>query len=152
MFEIIRLEDKTKQSIHHKILSGIPVRRGFRKKTFCEKEYASDPGDFGRGIYYDTNYYRAKTYGEVIKSILKLTNPIVLSSGEAYEIAEKFQTVRLNDDWYTQNNSQDSMRARLNNAQKMTEFFLNQGYDGLASVNTRMGSIEIVDYTPYIEG
>lgn len=150
MFEIIRLEDKTKQSILNKIISGIPVRRGIRK-IFCSREYTSDPGDFGRGVYYDTNYHRAKTYGEVTKSILKLTNPIVLSSGEAYEIAEKFQTVRLNDDWYTQNNSQDSMQARLSNAQKMTEFLLNQGYDGLASVNTRMGSIEIVDYRPYIE-
>jgi hypothetical protein len=132
-----------------KILSGIPVRRGFRK-IFCERDYLSDPGDFGRGIYYDTNYHRAKTYGEVAKSILKLTNPIVLSSSEAYEIAEKFQTVRLHDDWYTQNNSQDSMQARLNNAQRMTEFLINQGYDGLASVNIKMGSIEIVDYRPYI--
>jgi hypothetical protein len=151
MFKVISLEDKTKQSIRLKIISGIPVRRGIRK-IFWEREYISDPGDFGRGIYYDTNYHRAKTYGEVTKSILKLTNPIVLSSSEAYEIAEKFQTVRLTDDWYTQNNSQDSMQARLNNAQKMTEFLLNQGYDGLASVNTRMGSIEIVDYRPYIEG
>ena len=151
MFKIIRLEDKTKQSIRHRILSGIPVRRGFRK-IFCEREYISDPGDFGRGIYYDTNYHRAKTYGEVAKSILKLTNPIVLSSGEAYEIAEKFQTVRLHDDWYAQNNSQDSMQARINNAQKMTEFLINQGYDGLASINVKMGSIEIVDYRPYIEG
>lgn len=81
-----------------------------------------------------------------------MTNPIVLSSSEAYEIAEKFQTVRLHDSWYMQNDSQDSMKARLNNAQKMTEFLLNQGYDGLASVNTKMGSIEIVDYRPYIEG
>jgi hypothetical protein len=44
------------------------------------------------------------------------------------------------------------MQARLNNAQRMTEFLINQGYDGLASVNTKMGSIEIVDYRPYIEG
>ena len=150
MFEIVRLGDKTKQSIRFKILSGIPVRRGIRK-AFWSREYISDPGDFGRGIYYDTNYYRAKNYGEVTKGILKLTNPIVLSSSEAYEIAEKFQTVRLHDDWYTQNNSQDSMQARLINAQRMTEFLLNQGYDGLASVNTKMGSIEIVDYRPYIE-
>jgi hypothetical protein len=151
MFKTIRLEDKTKQSIRLKIISGISVRRGIHK-TFWEREYISDPGDFGRGIYYDTNYHRAKTYGEVTKSVLKLTNPIVLSSSEAYEIAEKFQTVRLNDDWYTKNNSQDSMRARLSNAKKMTEFLLNQGYDGLAAVNIKMGSIEIVDYRPYIEG
>jgi hypothetical protein len=145
---IIRLEDKTKKSIHNRIISGIPVRRGFRK-IFCERDYISDPGDFGRGIYYDTNYYRAKTYGEVTKSILKLTNPVVLSNGEAYEIAEEFQTVRLNDNWYEQNNFEDSMKARLSNARRMTEFFLNQGYDGLASVNIAMGSIEIVDYRPY---
>jgi hypothetical protein len=151
MFEVISLEDNTKQSIRLKIISGIPVRRGIRK-IFWEREYISDPGDFGRGIYYDTNYHRAKAYGEVTKSILKLTNPIVLSSSEAYEIAEKFQTVRLHDDWYTQNNSQDSMQARLINAQRMTEFLLNQGHDGLASVNIKMGSIEIVDYRPYIEG
>ena len=150
MFEIIRLDDKTKQSIKLRIVYGIPVRRGIRK-IFWSREYISDPGDFGRGVYYDTNYHRAKTYGEVTKSILKLTNPIVLSSSEAYEIAEKFQTVRLHDSWYMQNDSQDSMKARLNNAQKMTEFLLNQGYDGLAAVNTKMGSIEIVDYRPYIE-
>jgi hypothetical protein len=87
------LSEKTKDRLRNKIISGIPVRRGVRK-TSLNRGYMHDPGDFGRGIYYDTNYYRAKSYGEVIKGVVALNNPIVLSTREAYEIAENFQTVR----------------------------------------------------------
>lgn len=144
------LKEETRKVLYKRITSGISVRRGVR--SFGSKVYAHDPGDFGRGVYYDTNYYRAKSYGYVIKSIISLSNPIILSSSEAYDLADKFQTVRLSDEWYANNIGKNVDEARLINAQKMTEYILSLGYDGLAAVNVRFGGIEIVDYRPYKQG
>lgn len=150
----------TKRRVFDKITTeGMPVNRGVRPIR-SERGYATDPGDFGRGIYYDTSFHRAKSYGKVATSILKLKNPLVLTAKEAYALAEWFHTVKLDDDVIhrlaTQARSEgkrpeDTIREELvRNAKAMTDWMLSSGHDGLAAIGSG-GSIEIVDYRPYIK-
>jgi len=117
------------------------VYRGVRPKL-PGKEYASDPGDFGRGIYYTTNKSMARAYGidkkiETIK--LELKNPLQLTEEEAYDLAEKYNTLGHGVDEAT----------RIKNAERMTKDLLAQGYDGIISTDKR-GFKEIVDFRPYL--
>ena len=144
------ITDKTKQRIYEKATTtGIPVRRGTRPLR-VNKPYASDPGDFGRGIYYSTNWYHARSYAtrdeDVAKSIIKFNNPLVLSDEEAYNLADKFGTINLPDeDWKLP--YEQRIHKLLANAENMTRYMLKLGHDGLISVKKR--TLEIVDYRPY---
>jgi len=147
--------NETKEKLYDKITTdGIPVRRGTRpfKKG---KEYSTDTGDFGRGIYYTTNYYQAKQYGEISKSILKLQNPLIIDSQEAYQLSNKYNTVVIPDEEIlniiNQYGKDDLEKKReeikMRNAQQLTQDMLDDGYDGLVViVDSRM---EIIDYRPY---
>ena len=153
------ITEDTKRRIYEKITTvGISVKRG--QKDFLKHPFSSDPGDFGRGIYYDTNYQRAKTYGNVEISVIKLKNPIVLTDEEAYNLSDKFRTVRLSNDDYEKIGKEigfgpkkriERLNAQtqqlLKNAQAMTDFLLSQGYDGLVSIHKN--GLEVVDYRPY---
>lgn len=47
-----KITDDTKQRIYKKSTTiGIPARRGIRPAP-SNRPYATDPGDFGRGIYH----------------------------------------------------------------------------------------------------
>lgn len=139
--------------IYRKITTiGIPVRRGAKSKL--NQEYATDVGDFGRGIYYSTNYIVAKQYGPVEKSSIKFTNPLVISDEEAYEIATQYQTVRLSDkrelelfQQFGNRNKEIAKKEMLKNALHLTLDILENGHDGLVVVKN--GRLEIVDYRPW---
>lgn len=142
----LEMSQDTKLSIYKRITTrGIPVRRGIKRKRI-NLPFASDPGDFGRGIYYTTNYHNAKAYGPVEKSILKLQNPIVLSVEEAYQLADKYHTVHLPND-NVKRTTQEMLAQLVTNAETMTRAMISQGYDGLVAIHR--GRLEIVDYRPY---
>jgi hypothetical protein len=114
----------------------------------------TDAGDFGRGIYYSSSYHRALTYGLVEKSTIKFANPLVLTSSEAYKLADKFHTVRIPEEDIKVIAEKHPLGERsaaiqkqlLLNAQAMTDDVLSKGYDGLIAVGK---DLEIVDYRPY---
>jgi len=147
-----KVTEETKKRIYEKITTiGIPVRRGERPRY--HKEYASDPGDLGRGIYYDTNYHRAKSYGNVTKTNIKFKNPIVLTAREAYDLAGKFGTVKLTDDELMQfRDPDDRTNLLLQHAQALTDHMIKLGHDGMVCIHTDRYHLEIVDYRPYIKG
>lgn len=149
------ITDKTKKVVYNKITTiGISVRRGSRIKR-GGTSYQSDPGDFGRGIYYTTSYTRASTYGDVEKNTLKLKNPIVLSVDEAYALSEKYETVRLSEEKETElfnkvgrsGIRQARVDELLKNSQRLTDDLLAKGHDGLVSISPR-GEIEVVVFQP----
>lgn len=108
------------------------------------KEYASDAGDFGRGIYYTTSKARARVYSadkKIETFELELKNPLQLSEEEAYKLAEKYNTLGHGVD----------EKTRLKNAERMTRELLDQGHDGLIATSERIGTKEIVDFRPYQE-
>lgn len=136
--------------------TGLQVYRGTRKTT---KPFASDPGDFGRGIYYATRFHVAKHYGVVTKSVIKLSNPLILTVAEAYRLADFYQTVRLPDEewrelWVTlrqigRGHFLNAIQERqLQNAERFTRDMLAKGHDGLVVIH-KHGYLEVVDYRPY---
>lgn len=141
--------------------TGIPVRRGV--STHRPKlPYQTDPGDFGRGIYYTTNYYHALQYAKgerdkVSKEVIKFENPLVLDADEAYALANKYETIV--QDVSKAPEDLDSFKAwikknpytpevKLKNAERLTRDMIDQGYDGLIVIQRER--LEIVDYRPYI--
>jgi hypothetical protein len=98
----------------------------------------SDPGDFGRGIYWSTVKERAECYAQdgLLHEELFFSNPLIISCGKAYDMGIAYGTVgpKVNDD-----------HRML--AAHTTLWLLLLGYDGLFSV--RDDETEIVDYRPY---
>lgn len=142
------VDDDTKRRIYEKATTtGIPVRRG-EKPRLAGRAYATDAGDFGRGIYYSTHYHRAKSYGPVTKSVIKFSNPLVLTAEESYALANQFHTVILPEEDLVALRSPKQRESRLlANAEALTRYMLSQGHDGLIVVDR--GVLEIVDYRPY---
>lgn len=151
--------DNTKKAIYEKATTtGLSARHG-KSPNRHNLPYSNDPGDFGRGIYYDTDYRRAATYGDVEKNILKFKNPLVVTAAEAYKLSEKFGTVRLTDEKWEElaraSGLANSKRIHnviikelLKNAEIMTKTMLANGHDGLIVIHIR-GNLEMVDYRPY---
>jgi len=157
--------EDTKRAIYEKATTtGIPARHG-QGEGKSNRPYSSDPGDFGRGIYYDTSYHRAASYGrDVEKIVLKFKNPLVVTAKEAYKLSDKFGTVRLTDDKWEElarslgligpNKRQGPrihdvvVKELLKNAENMTKTMLRNGHDGLIVIHIR-GNLEMVDYRPY---
>jgi hypothetical protein len=151
----IFLESDSKQKLYDRMTStGIEVRRGERKRSH-NKPFATDVGDFGRGVYYTSNYHQARTYGSVTKSVLKLKNPLVLTVDEAYKLSDQYQTVRLSDEEHMalynkfgRDRTSIVQAKMLENAEKFTKDMIAKGHDGLIVIHK--GRLEIVDYSPYI--
>jgi hypothetical protein len=124
--------------IANSLKEGLQVYRGQREKG--GREYASDAGDLGRGIYYTTSRARASCYGTVSEHVVIFENPMVVSVETAYNIACAYGVF-----------SPHGGPPKIDGATVMTEAMLAFGYDGLASVRTIAGEteIEIVDYRPY---
>lgn len=155
------VDGDTKTAIFQKVTTtGLPARRGIRPHH-PGRPYAHDPGDLGRGIYYDTNWNRARSYAlsdmHVSKSVIKFDNPLVVTDHEAYAIANEFKTVRLPDTDIMKLHAQLPSSARMSdaitselvkNAEKMTRALLAKGHDGLIAIHPN-GNLEIVDYRPY---
>lgn len=103
------------------------------------REYAHDPGDFGRGIYWTTELAQAKCYGKVRKARVSLSNPLYLTAEEAYDLADKEYGSTVHG----------FPADRLRKAEHMTLDLLRKGYDGLV-VQHKNGRLEVVDYRPYL--
>lgn len=146
--QVPKVTDETKQQIFLKATTeGIPVNRGIKPHR-ASVPYTSDPGDFGRGIYYSTNWHRARSYAtsekDVEKSVIKFKNPAVLTDHEAYKISERFHTIVLSDEEFKAiKGYQERIQKLLDNALEMINYMIGQGYDGFKD-----GNLEIVDYRP----
>ena len=144
-------DEGTKAALFEKATTvGIPVRRG-EIGEIGPRGFRTDPGDFGRGVYYTTNFSQAKmAYAggreeNVQKSRIRFRNPLVLTGEEAYKLADEFETVLLKGGHLA---VQDRHEALLVNAGRLTRVMLEKGHDGLVVI---MGSrLEIVDYRPYL--
>lgn len=129
---------------------GINAWRGIRERY--GREYASDPGDFGRGIYYTTSRARARAYGgeNLIKQNIKLKNPLILDDKSAYDLAAgQYSTV----------GPAHTMEERMKNAERFTRDLIDMGYDGVVSVRKKSRytsggpptELEVVDFSPYFK-
>ncbi len=125
--------------IKKRLKSGINVYRGVHPRG-----RASDPGDFGRGIYYSTSKSIAECYGEVKRFKLKFANPLILDEKRAYRLgAGIFNTIG--------NNPHVEESRRKKNCERMARYLLGKGYDGLVSMDSnhlkqKWTVLEIVDY------
>lgn len=107
------------------------------------KERPSDPGDIGQGTYYTTHFARAKNYGKAEGHEVALKNPLVLSEGEAYALADKYGTI-------TGDPTRPGIGAgpefpRMLGAERMSKEISAQGHDGIVMVR-RSGDLEVVKF------
>lgn len=122
---------------------GLKVFRGEsqNKSAWPSKEYATDPGFYGRGVYYTTCPDVAQWYGHgwsaVHQGEIKLSNPLVLSEATADRLSEHYGILRP---------GRDPTPDALQRAQELTNDLLKRGYDGMAIVHGT--SVEVVDYRP----
>ncbi len=149
---MVKLE--TTKKLRRDFALGKRLHRGERPKR-VDQVFASDPGDFGRGLYYTTSQARARQYGPVLTKIIKLQNPLILSDAEAYQLSEEYETVKLNErtiieifDRVDRELMQRAVTAKLlENAQKMTDALKSQGFDGLVSIRSMgHGELEVVKF------
>lgn len=129
------LEEQQWKGIIERAKKGIQVWRGLKPSGHAP----SDPGDLGKGVYHSTMKARAKSYGPTLTRVtLKFKNPLVVTAKEAYNIAEKYKTVR------------GTQEERHAGALQMTKDLLAKGYDGLIAVSNfrDVTELEVVDYRP----
>ena len=106
--------------------------------------FATDPGDFGRGIYFTTALPRARaiagTAGKVVKMVMDVSEFLLIDMGEAYRIADAYGTV---DKKFT-------VEEKMRNAQAMRDELVAEGFKGLIAVRKdRAGRVmerEVVQY------
>lgn len=92
-----------------------------------------DPGDLGIGTYYSSYKARARQYArpDLMTDTVRLDAPWVLGDEEAYtQIADRYGTVRGPE--------------RTRGAIQATVDMIEAGHDGLVSVNTLTGGLEVV--------
>lgn len=138
-YKAAQLGDDTAERIRQKaVTTGINVFRG--QRPVGARGYASDPGDFGRGIYYTTSGHRAQAHGgkgSVSQQVIRFSNPIVLAVEAAYDLAEQYGTVQGGDE-------------RMDGAQRVTNDMIQKGHDSMIVVFGDRGELEIVDYRPFM--
>jgi SPP1 gp7 family putative phage head morphogenesis protein len=150
------LSPQTVSRVRKSLQSGKVMYRGQRPKIEG-REYSSDPGDFGRGVYYSTSAVRAKQYGAISKTIVVLHNPLILTDRQAYDLSDQYKTVRLPESEIEAiakstprgQIHQAIVKRQLDNAQRMRDDLVAKGYDGLVSVRSSgRGELEVVVFQP----
>jgi hypothetical protein len=140
------LKDATCERLRTRLRVGMNVWRG----TNGGAHRPADPGDFGRGTYYSTSFFRAQCHGKVSRVSLRLDNPLILTVEEAYsQIADRFLTVRGTSDYAGAGPFSDRELRALEATQAMIDL----GYDGVVSVTPRKNGgseLEIVRF-PVVE-
>lgn len=142
------LSFKTVESLEDEFKLGKQLWRG-EAAVKKDKPFASDPGDFGRGVYYSTSGVRARCYGSVCKQHeVTLKKPLVLTMDEAYELADHYETVSLKKSSVERivaagGKNQEIQQQRLVNAGRMSEHLMAAGYDGLVAVRQSEGHGEL---------
>lgn len=122
------LKPATVADIKTRFSSGVRVWRGVGNQP-------ADPGDFGVGTYYSTQRARAINYGTLTQTVVKFSNPLVLSTDEAYEqLADRFGTISGIPGDPSPGASKAS--SRLAGARAATAALKAAGHDGLVVVNT----------------
>jgi len=116
-FQFIQLVEKAKTI-------GLRVYRGERPGV-----PPADPGDFGAGTYWSTRKARARQYGSVRREVLIFKNPLAVTVTEAYDLAEKYDTLHAKD--------------RVSASRKMSQDLLDAGYDAVIAIHG--AELEIVD-------
>lgn len=92
--------------------------RGVRPKKHG-KDYASDPGDLGKGEYWTSNIHYARGYGKTTKKKIRLKNPLHLTASQASILIDRYKTVR------------GHTHQREKGAAKLSAHFKSRGYDGV---------------------
>jgi hypothetical protein len=135
--------DKIKKIIEH-LRKGMKLYRGVSERM-------SDPGDFGRGIYYSTSMAEAKQYGKLTEHALKLNNPLVLTVEDAYLLADRFGTISGKPGKPVGIVAGGTIADRMAAAQNMTDDIIANGYDGVVVIHNKPSrSLEIVDFSPFL--
>ncbi len=114
-----------------------------------------DPGDLGIGTYHSSYRARARQYADsdLITPTVRLDAPLVLGDEDAYtQIADRYGTVRAPGSrrrlWTSSTGWRDprrwGLRERTLGAIQATVDMIEAGYDGLVSVDTLTGGLEVV--------
>ncbi len=122
------------------MLFQMPLYRGVTDKR--GKEFASDPGDFGRGEYWSSDPHVAKAYSSKVKcETIVLFNPIQLLEIEAYILADDmYGTIRGKNKI---GSGCGEIKDRLENSSKLTADLVSLGHDGFV-VYKESGEVEVV--------
>jgi hypothetical protein len=122
------------ESIYKKATTdGLKLWRGWKTAG----DSPADPGDFGAGTYYTTHQVRAKQYGPDLKQhTIIFKNPLVMTVKQAYDLADKYHTVR------------GTQEERKNGALEMSRYLRSRGHDCLIAVTVFRGvhELEVVDF------
>lgn len=137
------LPPATVSRIKASLARGMTLHRGVKEAGRAP----ADPGDFGQGTYYSTSQARARCYGKLTSSTVKLSNPLILTDEEAYtQIADRFGTI-------SGVPGQPCSRIRQPDARPAcsataTATLRAEGYDGVVALNLGVnlgnGELEVV--------
>ena len=94
--------------------------------------FASDPGDYGRGIYWTSSYETAEVYGEVTNSLIILERVLLVPTDELMKLIKSYVTCNMSSDW--------GRERRLKGAQDMTDYFKGLGAEAVLSCGYEGGS------------
>jgi hypothetical protein len=99
--------------------------RGVTKESErLHDEFASDPGDYGRGEYWTDNKEIAAVYGEVISKVIELDNVYRIPKDEVLPLIEEYDTCKIHL----------GRENRLEGSLRLTKMFKSKGYDAVLTV------------------
>ena len=133
------IPDSTLRRLRTKFAAGTTAWRGLR----AGRERPSDPGDFGIGRYHTSRKTRAKNYGTPQQLPIRFSNPLILTTDEAYtQIADRFGTIS-GIAGHPEHGAGD-FAPRKQRATEATARMIAEGYDGVVAVNPKWSELEIV--------
>jgi len=105
-------------------------------------ERRRDPGDFGWGIYFTNDLYRARCLGEVIlvvtldeSGLARVTNPYFLQDGfpvpPTSPVEKLFRDLAFEGDMMLTCNHLTSQERRVEVAKTIRETFMSEGFKGI---------------------
>lgn len=100
--------------------------RGLKKESeHLHEEFASDPGDYGRGEYWTDDLEFAAGYGNVISKEIELNNVYCIPRDEVLPLIYEYETCK----------SGLTREQRLENTTRLTEMFKAKGYSAVLTMN-----------------
>lgn len=85
------------------------------------EHFSTDPGDYGRGIYWTNLSEMAEVYGKVSTKLIELSRVYFVPREKLMALIEEYRTCKMHD-------GQDK---RLQGAQKLTDYFKSLGAEAV---------------------
>lgn len=131
--------------VEEALRSGLRMFRGRKARRHPTLGFSTDPGNYGRGVYWTTDpdvawFYADYDEAAVEAGVVRLASPLVLDAASAAALREGRGTVRAPGD------DRDRFEERLAAADALTRELLAAGRDGVAVLHR--SSLEVVVFRP----